>query len=690
MDVEQRESLNPHQALHLLSSCKYVDELLSEIESILSASESKSPFPKYRGSLSPVQAKVVRDYVARIRTQMLQVLKSQGIDPPEPQFEAARSIRVNLEFADIAFDECRPKAMLGYGELPASLVSELNGLVEEMKGVLRKLSTCLARDQDLEGRLQRLEQTTNETEVLRTIERVISEHGLVEFRPMLEFILDHLESKAYQIAVFGRVSSGKSSLLNHILGTTVLPVGVTPITAVPTRIRHGSEPRLTVAYAGRNPERTELERLPEFVSEQFNPGNVKHVARIVVELPARRLQDGVIFVDTPGLGSLATAGAAETLAYLPSCDLGVVLIDAGSTLNQEDLKTLQDLYEATIPAFVVLSKADLLRNEDRERVVDYTRAQIASRLGLELAVHPVSAQGERANLLDNWFDREIQPLCDRHQELAQRSIRRKIGALQQSVEAALKLRLDVASKKPQEHEKTLRAAEARLRRATGTFEVANDFCLKTVDKVRELGALALRRAAPEIVDEWFRKDGTPTRGVNNVIMSNLAATAAEAANQIFDKLRDTARVLSEAVSSAAVTMGDPNISGEEVLDSVVKEMPRFDPGPLEIALKPDIFTLLGRALTTRRVEGQLAGRIGDAANEAFERYGRLLESWMRRTLAELRRQFDARADGHRAQLERRSGASPLEPQETEAVRRSLDALSQFRAAKPVMVAPGHG
>jgi len=43
-------------------------------------------------------------------------------------------------------------------------------------------------------------------------------------------ILDRLESKALEIALFGRVSSGKSSLLNYIVQSDVLPVGVNPIT----------------------------------------------------------------------------------------------------------------------------------------------------------------------------------------------------------------------------------------------------------------------------------------------------------------------------------------------------------------------------------------------------------------------------------------------------------------------------
>jgi GTP-binding protein EngB required for normal cell division len=686
MAMGSGESLNSFQTLHLLSTSKYVDQLLSEIESILSASASKSPFPKYRGGLSPVQTKVVHDYVARIRTQMIQILSSQGIEPPDPQIEVVRSIRVNLEFADIAFDECRPEAMRGYGEVPASLVPQLNGLVEEMKGILRQLSTYLARDHDLEERLRRLEHTNDETRLLTTLERLIKEHGLVEFRPALEIILDRLESNAFQIAVFGRVSSGKSSLLNHILESAVLPVGVNPITAVPTRIVHGPEPRLTVAYAGRRPERADLALLPELVSEQFNPGNTKHVTRLVVELPARRLQEGVVFVDTPGLGSLATAGAAETLAYLPSCDVGVVLVAAGSTLNQEDLATIESLYEAAIPALVLLSKADLLADEDRRRVVDYTMAQLASQLGLQLPVHPVSTQDGNARLLDEWFENEIQPLCQRHQELAQQSIRRKIGGLQEGVEAALKLRLELASrklaaKKPKEESKHLRAAERDLRRATGKFEEVNASCLNAADAVRELADEAVARAAAEIVEGWFREGG----GADNaktILLRNLTATAAAAANEIFEQLRNLATELSLAVASVATTLQAEGASAGEKLDSAVREMPRFDPGPLEVAIKPDIFKLLGRQFTQRRVERKLAEQIGPQMDEAFRRYGRGLESWIRRTLAELRRQFDARADGYRAQLERLSGAGGVEPEESEPIRRSLEMLSRFRSAEP--------
>ena len=393
------------------------DQLLSEVESILFASNSKSPFPKYRNDLTPAQVKVVQDHIARIRAQMIQALKSLGITRPAPQFGATHSIRVTLEFADITFEECRSEALRGYGEVPVSVIPELNGVVNEMSSLVRKLSAYLAQGlgQDLQGRLDRLAHTGSETELLKTLEQVINNQGLIEFRSALSIILDKLESNSFQIAVFGRVSSGKSSLLNHILGADVLPVGVNPITAVPTRIVHGTTPKVKISFLDGKAEEAEIARLPEFVSEQYNPGNSKHVTRITVELPSDRLRDGVVFVDTPGLGSLATTGSAETLAYLPQCDLGVVLVDAGSTLTQEDLSTVQRLYEAGIPALVLLSKADLLVPEDRDRSLKYISGQVDSQLALRVSVQPVSIRDDHAKLLEQWFLHEIQPLYAKHQ-----------------------------------------------------------------------------------------------------------------------------------------------------------------------------------------------------------------------------------------------------------------------------------
>jgi dynamin family protein len=148
--------------------------------------------------------------------------------------------------------------------------------------------------------------------LLRELERVITKHGLVEFRGPLSIVIERLESGHLEVGVFGRVSSGKSSLLNYLFEAEVLPVGVTPVTAVPTRISSGPKAEAGIEFAEEPPRIVPLSELVDYATEQRNPGNAKHVTRIFVKFPARRLREQVVFVDTPGLGALAVAGVEET------------------------------------------------------------------------------------------------------------------------------------------------------------------------------------------------------------------------------------------------------------------------------------------------------------------------------------------------------------------------------------------
>jgi GTP-binding protein EngB required for normal cell division len=491
------ESLNSNHARRLSVTCRHIDKLLGDMESALRVSDSKKAFPEYLLDITPAQRRVIEDHIARIRAQLIRVLDGQGIERPGASIPVSRSLHTVLTFVAIAAEELQPKYMRGYGEIPPAAAIELNGIAAELLSLSNQLDQYITRGagENLQDRLLRLEQAGDEVALLRRLEAIITDQGLVEFRSILSMILDRLEDKSFEIAIFGRVSSGKSSLLNATLGTDVLPVGVVPITAVPTRIVYGETAAVNVWCANRAPEQFEISRLAEFVAEQGNPGNEKHVTRVVLQMSAPRLRDGIAFVDTPGLGSLATRGAAETLAYLPRCDLGVVLIYAGSTLTPDDLRTVQTLYEAGIPANVLLSKADLLSAEDRGQVIEYVKDHIRSELNLEIQVHPVSAVPSARDLLNDWFENDIGPLYNRRQELKVRSIRRKVGALQQSVEAALKVRLRPKRENPEIDEEQIRSVEAKLRQASGKLQEANSSLRRIGSEIADLGSPALWKAA---------------------------------------------------------------------------------------------------------------------------------------------------------------------------------------------------
>ncbi len=673
-------TLNEHHRRHLLASCRYIDRLLSDIDVIVASADSQSPFARYVNDLPPTLRKLLRDYFVRLRADMLRVLERHDAMPDANRISALHAIRTALGFVDISIEELKPQYMQGYGAVPAALEPELNGLAEELKSVVATLDRALAggEGRSFETRLARLARDGADIGVLRTLEQTIGEQGLVEFRPALEIVLGRLEEQRFEVAVFGRVSSGKSSLLNHLIGAPVLPVGVTPITAVPTRVVRGDAPGVDVTFADRGPQRTPIDRLPEFVTEAQNPGNTKHVTRLVVTVPASRLPEGVVLVDTPGLGSLATSGAAETLAYLPRCDLGIVLIDAASTLTPEDLDTIRLLLQAAIPVMVVLSKADLLGAADRQRVLAYTADQVSTQLGTAIGVHTVSTLPGHEALLDAWIRDELGPLLAQHQTLAAQSVQRKVGALRAGVAAGLRARLARRRSPDAAAPADTAPIEEALRMAAAAFDDVRH-AIDALDTVPSSEAdRALRQLGERVAAGLSQSPDQPAAPVVERALMVIGAERSDALARALSTLSDQVR---QTLRTAARSLSLPEPATDDEWTSIMRELPRLDPGPLEIRLHLFGLNALGRRVAAARVTAALRAQAGERIVGALETHGRLLRHWGLRTLGRLRHQFDTQAQIYRVQL----GGVPVgaaDAGRAEAALRRLEMADPARVAEP--------
>lgn len=681
MPEDLANSLNSNHARRLSVTCRHIDKLLAEMESTLNISASKLAFPQYSPDISPAQRRVIEDYISRIRAQLVRVLDGQAIERPPADIPVSRTLHVNLTFIDIAAEELKPEYMRGYGEIAPEAGVELNGIAGELQGLVKQLDRYLTQGsrENLQERLNRLEDTGDEVALLKKLESVITAQGLVEFRSTLSMIIDRLEDNSFEIAIFGRVSSGKSSLLNAILEADVLPVGVTPITAVPTRLLYGETPTVHVWRANQSREEYDISQLQDFVSERLNPGNEKHVTRIAVQFPSPRLREGIAFVDTPGLGSLATRGAAETLAYLPRCDLGVVLIDAGSTLTPDDLQTIQILYDSAIPATVLLSKADLLTMEDRSRVIEYVTRHIKEQLNLDLRVHAVSVMPGSKDLLTAWFESDVAPMYGERQQLKTRSIRRKLGALRQSVETALRTRIRPKDQISPLKVEQLRVLEAELRQANGRLEEMKKIARGVANELEFAGTRILRLAAATLIESWS-KEGATEDEVPMIVEKAVETAVQEQTEGLRRRMDALTHKLYETLNATAKVLEVEDIPAEREFSGVVREMPAFDMGHLNVRLKRPVFlSLLGGDLSRSLITNRLAGMVGRELAKSLSAYHALLYDWSARTLDQMQRRFDAYANSYRAQVERLvvGQASPMG--EKAAIVRDLEGLESFRS-----------
>jgi GTP-binding protein EngB required for normal cell division len=674
-DETDGNRFSEHHQRHVRTTFQYIDKLLSEAEHTMTDAGSPSPFRRHSDDTTPIQRKVTHDYIVRVREAMRRVMEELNIPPPEPHSGAVWAAAINLMYCSISLNELTPERMRAYGPLAPEAADRLDAIRAELDGLVAKLRSFLGKGAggDLQQRLQQLGKTGDEIRLLSEIEGIITAHGLVEFRGTLSMLLDRMESAAFEVGVFGRVSSGKSSLLNYILQTDVLPIGVTPVTAIPTRISHGPVAEAGIEFAEAQPQIIQLSELPEFATEQKNPGNKKHVTRIFVKLPSDRLAEGVTFVDTPGLGSLAVAGAEETIAYLPRCDLGIVLIDASAGLTQDDLVVVQALYQAGASAMVLISKADLFSAADREQMIAYVKANLRDQLRVEPPVHAVSVFGADAALCDRWFESELRPLLAQHHELAITSQKRKIGGLREAVIGALERRLQAESGAtpaasatlPDEATEALRNGDRILERAQGE----SFFLTRKIAKMqRAIIDIAAERIATALIESGDADSGS-------IFSETLTRLIAEPVAATLRLIEQTREALSEAMEVAA------SASGQETYDELPKPagMPMLDVNEISrkiVIERPRMLSLFGKSAVASYVRRKLENEYDRGLLEFLSLYANRLRRWMEQSINALRNAFTEFADMHRAHFE----AVPVAagPTDTSAVKKDLRILREWK------------
>jgi len=174
---------NEPQRSRILAGVSYIDKLLIDVDQILTAFSSTG-FPKYRNPLTPAQVRVLRDYAHRLRQQTVHVLNALDINLPGPKLDCTHSIRVTLQFIQVAIEELAPERLRGYGDVPENLSELLAGGLQEMKGIARQMDSYLVQPVggDFGARLARLSDAGGLAKLLTVLTRLIEKHGFIEFR----------------------------------------------------------------------------------------------------------------------------------------------------------------------------------------------------------------------------------------------------------------------------------------------------------------------------------------------------------------------------------------------------------------------------------------------------------------------------------------------------------------------------
>lgn len=214
-----------------------------------------------------------------------------------------------------------------------------------------------------------------------------------------------LEMGIFRLVVMGEIKKGKSSFINALLSEPdLLPIASDIATSTVYKLLYGPKKTFKVFFkpdldtgARREPLEISAEGLTEWGTESGNPDNKKGVDFIGVQLPNELLKQGLVIVDTPGVGGLYRKHRDITLRYAPNADAVLFVLDSvESVISRDEIDFLKDLVKnSTKRIFFVQTKTDAASEDDWKAWKDRNQSILAAEVGLPVerqVYFPVSAK----------------------------------------------------------------------------------------------------------------------------------------------------------------------------------------------------------------------------------------------------------------------------------------------------------
>lgn len=199
---------------------------------------------------------------------------------------------------------------------------------------------------------------------------------------VVEERLPALEAGQVSLVVLGEFNHGKSTVVNALLGQEVLPMGITPTTAVITHLVHADAPRAAIKERrGGALREVSYEGLGELIRHEEE--STEEPEYVEIGYPNDFLSEGLILVDTPGVNDISRQKVEITYGYLPRADVILYVLDATQVLKKSEVSFIRDrLLKANRDRILfVLGKLDALSEDEAREVEAYARQRLETLIG---------------------------------------------------------------------------------------------------------------------------------------------------------------------------------------------------------------------------------------------------------------------------------------------------------------------
>lgn len=183
-------------------------------------------------------------------------------------------------------------------------------------------------------------------------------------------LIQKVYKKQLIIAFTGHFSAGKSTMVNELIGESVLPTSPIPTSANLVCIQQGE----STGYLHTNQneifqlqDTTNLDDIQEYCR------NGEEIVKVELHYPSKELHQDVIYMDTPGIDSVDDAHKLSTESGLHLADIIFYVMDYNHVQSEQNFVFTKSLVEKGKKVIAVVNQID--KHDDRELSFQDFKAQ---------------------------------------------------------------------------------------------------------------------------------------------------------------------------------------------------------------------------------------------------------------------------------------------------------------------------
>lgn len=187
------------------------------------------------------------------------------------------------------------------------------------------------------------------------------------------------------ILVCGEFKRGKSTFVNALIGRNICATDTDICTSVVSVIKYAPRETVTRYYGDFSEPKSEVITLEDL--EKYTVGTAEEIDNtlyVEIGLPLPALKQGLVVIDTPGVGGLDPRHATLTNLFIPKADIVLFMTDVNEPMTTTEL----DFFKTKVAPYarqqaLVVNKADLRDTVEVEEFRQDTIAKVASVLEVE-------------------------------------------------------------------------------------------------------------------------------------------------------------------------------------------------------------------------------------------------------------------------------------------------------------------